>query len=128
MGDNFLKDMWKAVGVMYVLILVIIGVFIMLKYVSLSAAMDRTIRRAEAEGYIDFYVLEYYADTFNIDTTELIVEKVQPEFGRYVEKLGDPLELVVATAYTINIFGKDVTFKISIPKTGINQGYYGAGY
>ena len=128
MENSGIKEIWQHLGSMYLLFLLVIVVVIILNYVSLAIALDKTMQKAEAYGYLDYALYSHYIVSFRINTSHLVVDEVKPAFGTYVNKLGDPLKIKVSNVYELHIFGQTVSLKYSVRKDGINQGYYGAGY
>lgn len=120
---NILLD---YVGILIKLIGGAIIVVTLLFYVCLDLVAQRTISRAEINGYLDKSVYLGYVNSLGFLNTEVV--EVSPPWGEKVEKLGDPLTLTVKNKFPITLFGKDLSIEFKVTKTGINQGFYGKGY
>lgn len=128
MEDGGIKGIWQHLGSMYLLFLIVIVVLVVLNYTSLSIALDKTIQKAEKDGYLDYDTYRHYIELFKINTSHLTVDEVSPSFGMPVNKLGDPLKIKVSNIYELHVFGRTLNLKYSVRKDGINTGYYGTGY
>jgi hypothetical protein len=98
----------------------------LLFYVCLDLVAQKTIAKAEINGYLDKAVYQDYVNSLGFLNTEVV--EVSPLWGEKVEKLGDPLTLTIKNNFPITIFGKDLNIEFKVTKTGINQGYYSGGY
>lgn len=125
--EQYFNDAREIVVFFMKLFLIALFGIMILNYVSLTIVVEKTINQAEKDGYIDYDVFLDNVQNSSINMSDVVVEKVEPDFGEYVNKLGDSLKLHVSGSYEVRL-GKKKIFKYSIKKTGINQGYYGAGY
>ena len=98
----------------------------LLFYVCLDLVAQKTIAKAEINGYLDKAVYQDYVNSLGFLNTEVV--EVSPLWGEKVEKLGEPLTLTIKNKFPITIFGKDLNIEFKVTKTGINQGYYSGGY
>ncbi|SKC86823.1 hypothetical protein [Maledivibacter halophilus] len=126
--EQYFNDAREIVVFFMKLFLIALFGIMILNYVSLTIVVEKTINQAEKDGYIDYDVFLDNVQNSSINMSDVVVEKVEPDFGEYVNKLGDSLKLHVSGSYEVRLFGKKKIFKYSIKKIGINQGYYGAGY
>ena len=98
----------------------------LLFYVCLDLVAQKTIAKAEINGYLDKSVYQDYVDSLGFLNAQIV--DVSPPWGEKVERLGDPLTLTIKNRFPITIFGKDLNIEFKVTKTGINQGMYGGGY
>lgn len=98
----------------------------LLFYVCLDLVAQKTVAKAEINGYLDKSVYLGYVNSLGFLNTEVV--EVSPLWGEKVEKLGDPLTLTIKNKFPITIFGKNIAIEFKVTKTGINQGHYGKGY
>jgi len=120
---NILLD---YIGILIKLIGGAIIVVTLLFYICLDLAVQKTVSKAEIDGYLDEAVYTDYINSLKFLNTEVV--EVSPQWGQKVEKLGDSLKLTVKNKFPITIFGKVINIEFKVTKTGINQGYYGKGY
>jgi len=98
----------------------------LLFYVCLDLVAQKTMAKAEINGYLDKAVYTDYIRSLKFLNTEVV--EVSPNWGEKVEKLGDPLTLTIKNKFPVTIFDKEINIEFKVTKTGINQGYYGEGY
>ena len=98
----------------------------LLFYVCLDLVAQKTIAKAEINGYLDKSVYQDYVNSLGFLNAQIV--DVSPPWGEKVERLGDPLTLTIKNRFPITIFGKDLNIEFKVTKTGINQGMYGGGY
>lgn len=129
MDTRYFKLVWERMSYYYFLFLFFLAVVVFVKYISVSLAIDRTLSKAEANGCLDYAVMQRYLTKFKVDENSVTVQKAEPQFGTYVNKLGDPIKIeVTCNIFQAKIFGGNLDFALPVRRTGINQGYYGSGY
>ena len=113
----------------YFLFLFFLAIVVFLKYISVSLAIDRTLSKAEANGTLDYAVMQSYLTKFKVNESSVTILKAEPEFGEYVNKLGDPIKIEVnCNIFKAKIFGGNLDFTLPVRRTGINTSFYGNGY
>ena len=126
MDDQTTNILLDYVGILIKLIGGAAIVVTLLFYVCLDLVAQKTIAKAEINGYLDKAVYQDYVNSLGFLNTEVV--EVSPLWGEKVEKLGEPLTLTIKNKFPITIFGKDLNIEFKVTKTGINQGYYSGGY
>lgn len=126
--QDIFEEIWENASMVFKMCMVAIIGALIINYVSLNIAVDKTIKKAEQQGYISNSDLNYYINKLNLKTELLEIERCEPSFGTHVNKLGDPLILKISNGYTITIFNQKIPLKYNVKGIGVNKGYYGDGY
>lgn len=103
-------------------------IVIILQYTALNIAAYKIVDKAEEEGRFTYSTYSKYMGYITFDTSDVKIDKINPGFGEYSDKLGAPLDLVISKIFRVTVFDKELSFPITVKKNGINTGYYGRGY
>ncbi|MCT4564971.1 MAG: hypothetical protein N4A68_11765 [Maledivibacter sp.] len=103
-------------------------IVIILQYTMMNIAVYKIVNKAEEEGRFTYSTYSKYMGYITFDTSDIKVDKINPRFGEYTDKLGSPLDLEVSKIFRVTVFDKEISFPITLKKSGINTGYYGRGY
>lgn len=129
--EHGFKLAFSIVGDFLKILVVTMFIYIALSYVSLYILSYKMMSEAEMDGGFSSSKWALMKSDLIADPSTIGVETSDtfPNFDNRVDMLGQPLKLVIYQEIDLPFLGDTRKFRVTVERTGINQGYYGSmGY